>query len=195
QKQDAFTSQAKINTDPFASFTPNFPSTANSSAVGKEDLFGNFPPKVTTSTTNVNMMMMTQPFPSVNSTMPSSSMFTHSSDTTHTLNPFANSSLGVQNSIGFNRIPNPFTSYPIVAASPNISQFGEPVSLPKSDSKNPFLPITQQSFSVNPFSNLTNPPSISYPQSTMNSFSPMIMHSVNSFPTKMDTPVVSGLFN
>nr|CAH8841790.1 unnamed protein product [Trichobilharzia regenti] len=281
QKQDAFTSQAKINTDPFASFTPNFPSTANSSAVGKEDLFGNFPPKVTTSTTNVNMMMMTQPFPSVNSTMPSSSMFTHSSvnttnnfygsnsssgdkyaalaeldglfknsgissstsetavektvndvtvsktnipivntshwatsftpqisypnntvvgthgwptstpfqDTTHTLNPFANSSLGVQNSIGFNRIPNPFTSYPIVAASPNISQFGEPVSLPKSDSKNPFLPITQQSFSVNPFSNLTNPPSISYPQSTMNSFSPMIMHSVNSFPTKMDTPV------
>ncbi|CAH8841577.1 unnamed protein product [Trichobilharzia szidati] len=274
QKQDAFSSQAKINTDPFASFTPNFPST------GKEDLFGNFPQKVTTSTTNVNMM--TQPFPSVHSTMPTS-MFTNSSvnttnnfygsnssgdkyaalaeldglfknsginsstsetvekavnditvsksnipivntshwatsftpqisypsntvvgthgwptntpfqDTTHThtLNPFANSAVGVQNPTAFNRIPNPFTNYPIVAASPNINhQFTEPVSLPKSDSsKNPFLSITQQSFSVNPFSNLTNPTAISYPQSTMNSFLPINMHSVNSFPTKMNNPV------
>ncbi|CAH8535373.1 unnamed protein product [Schistosoma rodhaini] len=110
-------------------------------------------------------------------------------DSLQSLNPFANPTVGVQNSPNFNRFPNPFTSYPIMAVPSSINQFHETLSLSNPESKNPFLSNAQQSFSANPFSNLANSTSAHYySQVTASSFSPTT-HPANNFLTKMNNPV------
>ncbi|KAK4469065.1 hypothetical protein MN116_006654 [Schistosoma mekongi] len=108
-------------------------------------------------------------------------------DNIHSLNPFTNSTVGVQSPV-FNRFSNPFTSYPAMAVPPSINQFSEPLNSTSSESKNPFLP-NPQSFNVNPFSNLANSASTSilHSQIPAYSFSPT-MHSTHNFPTKMNNP-------
>ncbi|CAH8474659.1 unnamed protein product [Schistosoma turkestanicum] len=114
--------------------------------------------------------------------------------TTTTTNP----TVRISNPSTFNRFPNPFTNYPPVMGIPSsMHQFPEALS---SESKNPFLANTQQSFiNANPFSNLMlhhSTTSAHYQSqiTTPSSFSPMMMHphhhhSVNNFPTKMNYPM------